>query len=68
MRLSFNEDSKSPPKFKNIIENKWAISTNLLNTSNIVKKKKKAIWPRRDLNTQPSDLESDALPLRHEFM
>ena len=22
-------------------------------------------WPRRDLNTQPSDLESDALPLRH---
>ena len=23
-------------------------------------------WPRRDLNTQPSDLESDALPLRHE--
>ena len=23
------------------------------------------IWPRRDLNTQPSDLESDALPLRH---
>ena len=28
-------------------------------------KKKKNIWPRRDLNTQPSDLESDALPLRH---
>ena len=27
--------------------------------------KKKQIWPRRDLNTQPSDLESDALPLRH---
>ena len=23
------------------------------------------IWPRRDSNTQPSDLESDALPLRH---
>lgn len=23
-------------------------------------------WPRCDLNTQPSDLESDALPLRHE--
>ena len=23
------------------------------------------LWPRRDLNTQPSDLESDALPLRH---
>ena len=22
-------------------------------------------WPRRDLNTQPSDLESDPLPLRH---
>ena len=22
-------------------------------------------WPRRDSNTQPSDLESDALPLRH---
>ena len=22
-------------------------------------------WPWRDLNTQPSDLESDALPLRH---
>jgi hypothetical protein len=27
--------------------------------------RKKEIWPRRDLNTQPSDLESDALPLRH---
>ena len=26
---------------------------------------KKASWPRRDSNTQPSDLESDALPLRH---
>ena len=24
------------------------------------------LWPRRDLNTQPSDLESDALPLRHK--
>ena len=23
-------------------------------------------WPGRDLNTQPSDLESDALPLRHQ--
>ena len=23
-------------------------------------------WPRRDLNTQPSDLESNALPLRHK--
>ena len=23
-------------------------------------------WHRRDLNTQPSDLESDTLPLRHE--
>ena len=23
------------------------------------------VWPRRELNTQPSDLESDALPLRH---
>ena len=27
--------------------------------------KKKSYWPRRDSNTQPSDLESDALPLRH---
>ena len=27
--------------------------------------KQKLNWPRRDLNTQPSDLESDALPLRH---
>ena len=26
---------------------------------------KKGTWPRRDLNTQPSDLESDALLLRH---
>ena len=26
---------------------------------------KKFFWPRRDSNTQPSDLESDALPLRH---
>ena len=26
---------------------------------------KENLWPRRDLNTQPSDLESDALPLRH---
>ena len=25
----------------------------------------KVLWPRRDSNTQPSDLESDALPLRH---
>ena len=25
----------------------------------------KYFWPRRDSNTQPSDLESDALPLRH---
>ena len=25
----------------------------------------KRFWPRRDSNTQPSDLESDALPLRH---
>ena len=25
----------------------------------------KKVWPRRDSNTQPSDLESDALPLRH---
>ena len=24
----------------------------------------KRLWPRRDSNTQPSDLESDALPLR----
>ena len=24
------------------------------------------IWSRRDLNTQPPDLESGALPLRHE--
>ena len=29
------------------------------------KNKNKFPWPRRDLNTQPSDLESDALPLRH---
>ena len=27
---------------------------------------KENLWPRRDLNTQPSDLESDALPLRHK--
>ena len=27
--------------------------------------KGKLMWPRRDSNTQPSDLESDALPLRH---
>ena len=26
---------------------------------------RKRFWPRRDSNTQPSDLESDALPLRH---
>ncbi len=25
-------------------------------------------WPRRDLNTQPFDLESNALPLRHAVM
>lgn len=30
--------------------------------------KLKTNWPRRDLNTQPSDLESDALPLRHEVL
>ena len=28
----------------------------------------KYFWPRRDSNTQPSDLESDALPLRHGVM
>ena len=28
----------------------------------------KNTWPGRDLNTQPSDLESDALPLRHQAM
>ena len=27
--------------------------------------KKKRHWPQSDSNTQPSDLESDALPLRH---
>ena len=27
--------------------------------------KTKKVWPRRDLNTQPFDLESNALPLRH---
>ena len=36
---------------------------------NVCLKKKqekgKYCWPRRDSNTQPSDLESDALPLRH---
>ena len=30
-----------------------------------LKKVEKIKWARRDLNTQPSDLESDALPLRH---
>ena len=29
------------------------------------KRKKGKNWARRDSNTQPSDLESDALPLRH---
>ena len=29
---------------------------------------RKKVWPRRDSNTQPSDLESDALPLRHRVM
>ena len=33
---------------------------------NKMKMTRKKFWPRRDLNTQPSDLESDALPLRHE--
>ena len=28
-------------------------------------KKENEPWPRRESNTQPSDLESDALPLRH---
>ena len=27
---------------------------------------KNHMWPGRDLNTQPSELESDALPLRHQ--
>ena len=30
------------------------------------KRAQNPIWPRRDLNTQPSDLESDALPLLRE--
>lgn len=34
----------------------------------LVKPKHKNPWPRRDSNTQPSDLESDALPLRHEVL
>ena len=29
---------------------------------------KQKIWPLRDSNTQPSDLESDALPLRQGVM
>ena len=33
-----------------------------------IHKKEKKWWPRRDSNTQPSDLESDALPLRHEVL
>ncbi len=28
--------------------------------------KKQKTWPGRDLNTQPSALEADALPLRHQ--
>ena len=32
---------------------------------NSVKKERIKTWARRDSNTQPSDLESDALPLRH---
>ena len=31
-------------------------------------KKNTLLWPGRDLNTQPSELESDALPLRHQAM
>ena len=39
------------------------------NNANATKKKKIRSnwgdWTRRESNTQPSDLESDALPLRH---
>ena len=43
---------------------------NLCTSRWIIRKKvelkwRKIKWPRRDSNTQPSDLESDALPLRH---
>ena len=34
----------------------------------IQKQYKNRKWPGRDLNTQPSDLESDALPSRHQAM
>ena len=30
-------------------------------------KQRSDIWSRRDLNTQPADLESDVLPLRHRI-
>ena len=41
----------------------WVQSS--LEATNFDSTQKKIFWPRRDSNTQPSDLESDALPLRH---
>ncbi len=49
-----------------ILGNKFAYASHTsYNFKELIKFEEKKIWPWRDLNTQPSDLESDALPLRH---
>ena len=49
-----------------IIQRGWQLyEFHMLQSLQNIDKNTKMTWPRRDLNTQPSDLESDALPLRH---
>ena len=52
------EQSSILPKITNCLSQKCVWSTQMITIF--------GRWPWRDLNTQPSDLESDALPLRHK--
>ena len=49
-----------------MLVSKYKMNSSSENKTIKIKKKMKKLWPGRDLNTQPSDLESDALPLRHQ--
>ena len=53
------------PTRKNFQSKSEAVSYQIFFFVKNLKKMIKMFWPRRDSNTQPSDLESDALPLRH---
>ena len=49
-----------------MLVSKYKMNSSSENKTIKIQKKMKKLWPGRDLNTQPSDLESDALPLRHQ--